>query len=529
MKIVSQIIMNKIFPCGCSFDENFTPTIENIPLNCPATFDLLKANNSIGVFQLESFLGISSLKKIQPETLDEISDVISLMRPGPLEGEIDGKTIYNHYIDRKFNKEETIQPIKELEPILRSTYQLLVFQEQAIKIATEIAGFSLEEADTKIRKSLGKKRPDIIAKVKNEFIKRAEELKKVTKKEAEDIFNWIEKGQRYLFNRSHSISYATLSYLTAYIKAHFPIEFFCSSLNHTKDHEEIRRLIYDAYLNDVQVYPPNLFKLNSDFIIDNDIICYGLRHIKGLGESCVRDLIEINKATSLQNFNWLELLFKVLLKINKTCAKALLMTGAVHVGLTREKQLYDYDHATKLTKKEIEYIEQNIQLEKFDNLIDLLIYLIELGAGKGKPLANKNRITHLQGLIHSLENPAYSMDDNVVKMMHYEEALLGLPFLGPSHIQHVPDACTCLDIKKGNVSQKIIVTAVVSYLKEYENERGKIGYLAICDETFDLRGCKLYTKAWNEHKDKIRLDHAYIFSGYRDKGESFIIQSVEIL
>lgn len=515
------------FSCGCIIDENFTPNINSIKLDCPATIDLIKSGNTIGVFQVESWLGITSCKKIKPDNLEEISDVISLMRPGPLEGEIDGKSIYNHYIDRKSGKEESVQPIEALNTILKDTYNLLLYQEQSLKLATEIAGFTLEDADIKVRKGIGKKIPEILAGIEKSFIEGATKLGKVTQEQAKEIFEWIRSSQRYQFNRSHSLSYAAISYITAYLKAHFPLEFYCESLNHAWDQEEIRKFIYDAYYNDIQIYPPDLFKLNSDFIIKDNNIYFGLSHIKGLGDACIRDLVAINNKTPFSKMIWMEILFHVLTKIKKTCVEALLSVGAINIpGITREKQLYDYSHIRKLTEKEINWVQKYCPLNE-NNLIDILKKVLEAGSGKGKPMANKNRVNNINGLIHSLEEPSYSLDDLPSRLMPYEESLLGVSFIGPSHTQYIPNSCSCLEIKKEVVNGIIYLPARTLYIKEYENKRGKIGYLGIYDETAELRGVKLYTKAWEKHKEKLRPHHNYIFIGKLDKAGSLIVENVE--
>jgi DNA polymerase III alpha subunit len=184
--------------CGCEFQQDeqgriiFDTDITKMNMSCPATWDLICEGNTKGVFQLESQLGRSLAKQAKPRNIEELSDLIAIMRPGCLEAIVKGKSLTMHYIDRKHKKDAVEYFHEALEPILKSTYGILVFQEQAILLAQEIAGFDLQEADI-LRKAIGKKKADVMAKVKKNFIDKSVERGIVTKAEAEEIFSWIEK------------------------------------------------------------------------------------------------------------------------------------------------------------------------------------------------------------------------------------------------------------------------------------------------------------------------------------------------
>jgi len=202
------------YACGCKFpitEENgvtkidFQPRIENISLECQRTWDLISDGNTKGVFQLESRLGKQTAKRLKPENIEQLSALIAIVRPGCLEAVRDGKSVTNHYIDRKNGEESVSYFHPALEPILNSTFGELVYQEQAMEIAKVIGGFDLQEADN-LRKAIGKKKPEEMAKLKKKFIKGATKLKIVTKEEAEEIFGWIEKSQRYSFNKCLDVS-----------------------------------------------------------------------------------------------------------------------------------------------------------------------------------------------------------------------------------------------------------------------------------------------------------------------------------
>lgn len=194
------------FPCGCTFKKNdkgrpiFNPDIKDLPLDCTRTWDMICEGNTKGVFQLESQLGQSKAKQVKPRSIQELSDLIAIIRPGTSDVIVDGKSLTQHYIDRKSGKDEVKIEYPELSPVLSKTYGILCYQEQAMRIAQIVAGFDLQQADT-LRKAIGKKKVDLMAQVKKDFIDGSERLGKFGKKDAEKIFSWIEASQRYSFNK----------------------------------------------------------------------------------------------------------------------------------------------------------------------------------------------------------------------------------------------------------------------------------------------------------------------------------------
>ena len=163
--------------------------------NDEKTWNLFAEGKTKGVFQLESNLGKSWSKKLAPNNIEELSALIAIIRPGCLKAYVDGKSMTQHFIDRKHGREDVTYLHESLEEILAPTYGVLVYQEQSMRIAQKIAGFDLKEAD-ELRKAIGKKKADLMAKVKTKFITGAEKTGMVNKEEAAEIFGWIEKSSR---------------------------------------------------------------------------------------------------------------------------------------------------------------------------------------------------------------------------------------------------------------------------------------------------------------------------------------------
>ena len=317
------------FNCGCSFKVlektkefpkiEFSPNVEILNLDCSSTWDLISSGNTKGCFQLESRLGQMMSKKLKPQNMEQLSALISILRPGCLEAVRDGKTVSNHYIDKK-NAQESIDYFHPaLEQILTTTYGEMIYQEQAMEITQVVAGFNLQEADM-LRKAIGKKKPEEMAKVKIKFIEGSKRLGIVTEPQAEEIFGWIEKSQRYSFNKSHSVSYAMNAYLSAYAKAHFPQIFFASYLKFAKDkidpQQEIKELVKNANEMDIEVRLPDIRLRNGSFVIQNQHIYFGLTNIKGIGQSVYSKLEGLIEHMKIAEMSWVELAASVLTKIN---------------------------------------------------------------------------------------------------------------------------------------------------------------------------------------------------------------------
>lgn len=207
------------------------------------------------------------------------------------------------FVDIKFGRKKINYLHPSLEPILEPTYGCLVYQEQAIRIATDVAGLSPEVAD-ELRKAIGKKLPELMAKVKDKFVKGAQEYGKIGRGIAEEIFGWIEKCQRYSFNKSHAISYGMIAYQTAWLKCHFPHEFFTSYLTYSQyksdPKEEIYRLVQDARLFGVDILPPDIRRGNIHFKMIEEPqkgVAFGLAHVRGVGTSAIEKIVSVASTT----------------------------------------------------------------------------------------------------------------------------------------------------------------------------------------------------------------------------------------
>ena len=270
--------------------------ISKIPLNDKKTFELLQRAETISVFQLESDGMRRYLKELKPTEFEDIVAMVSLYRPGPME-------LIPSYIKRKHGTEKISYLHPKLEPILKNTYGIGVYQEQMMKIAQELAGFTLAEADT-LRKAIGKKIKALLDSQKEKLL---EGMRKngIDEKTANVIWELFPPFARYGFNRSHAVCYAMIGYQTAYLKAHYPIEFTTSLFNaDSGDIERISFLIEESKKLGVLTLPPDINKSFVNFVAEDNNIRFGLLAVKNVGAAIVEAIInERLKGGPFQDFS----------------------------------------------------------------------------------------------------------------------------------------------------------------------------------------------------------------------------------
>ena len=261
-------------------------TAGNLPMEDDKAYELLRAGKTVGVFQLESSGMRELLKNLKPTGFHDIVAVNALYRPGPL-----GSGMDKQYVDCKHGKSEIVYEHPLLEPILRDTYGVILYQEQVMRIASEMGGFSLGEADL-LRKAMGKKQKDIMSEQKKRFLDGAR-AKSIKPAIAEKVFSQMEKFAEYGFNKSHSAAYAVLSTRTAYLKAHYPAEFMAATLTSEMDNtDRVTILMDDCRDLGIEVVAPNVNSGEADFRARDGRIYYGLGAVKNVGVSAVERLVE---------------------------------------------------------------------------------------------------------------------------------------------------------------------------------------------------------------------------------------------
>jgi len=254
----------------------------SLPFDDENVFKLLQSGRTTGVFQLESKGMQDLLVRLKPSNLDEIIAILALFRPGPLmSGMVD------EYIERKHGRKPIEYPFEEVKDILKETYGLIVYQEQIMFMSNILSGFTMAEADT-LRKAIGKKNPEVMAKMKDRFIGGAVE-RGFSKEKVEKLWDDIEKFASYSFNKSHSTAYAYLTYWTAWVKTYYPEEFFAVKLSTENNDSKFLNLLLDMENFNIKLLPPDVNKSMPEFAIEEKSkIRFGLSRIKGIGEEVAK-------------------------------------------------------------------------------------------------------------------------------------------------------------------------------------------------------------------------------------------------
>lgn len=307
--------------------------LEKIPLDDKKVYDLISRGETTGVFQLESSGMRNLLKELKPERFEDIIAVIGLYRPGPL-----GSGAADEFIRNKNNPENIKYLHPKLEPILRETYGIILYQEQVMKIAQELAGFSLAQADI-LRKAMGKKQQEVMEAQRNSFIRGC--IKNgIDEKTAEKIFEEISYFAGYGFNKSHAAAYALVAYQTAYLKAHFPVEFMAALLTSVRHNtDKVAQYIAECRHMGIEVLPPDINESLEVFAAVDGKIRFGLTAVKNVGENVARAIIKCReeKGRFVSFSDFCEKMDQA--QLNKKAVESLIKSGAFDSQGAKRSQL----------------------------------------------------------------------------------------------------------------------------------------------------------------------------------------------
>lgn len=329
-----------VLDTACKLIEHYRGVkidLDHLPLNDKKTYELLQAGKTEGVFQLESSGMKELLRRLKPTKFEDLIALVALYRPGPLQS-----GMVEEFIERKHGRRKIEYELPQLEEILSETYGVIVYQEQVMLIASKVAGFTLGQADV-LRKAMGKKKMDVMQEQRDAFVSGAVS-NGVPKEVAERLFEKMEKFAEYGFNKSHSAAYAFIAYQTAYLKAHYPVEFMAALISSEMSNNE---KVYE-YLNEckelgIQVLPPDINESHVIFRIDGNSLRFGLAAIKGVGEAAAEAIVKSRGSKPFKSFmDFVERISGT--KVNKKTIEALIKAGAFDsLGLDRKHLLYLLD------------------------------------------------------------------------------------------------------------------------------------------------------------------------------------------
>jgi DNA polymerase III subunit alpha len=308
----------------------------DIPLNDPKVYQLFAEGKTNGVFQFESSGMKALLRKFKPERFEDLIMLNALFRPGPMQ-------MLEDCIARKHGKVKIQYLLPQLEPFLKETYGIIVYQEQVMQIASKIGGFSLGEADL-LRRAMGKKKMDVMQAQRARFIQGAKE-RSIDANKAAELFDLMEKFAQYGFNKSHSTAYALVAYQTAYLKTYYPEPFLAALLSSQIDRRgEVVRYFHECRDMGIKILPPSINESGERFSVEGDTIRFGLAAIKNVGTAAIQS---IGKAREEGKFESLEQFYERVdtRAVNKRVVESLIKSGAMDCFKVPRKQLIEQlDH-----------------------------------------------------------------------------------------------------------------------------------------------------------------------------------------
>jgi DNA polymerase-3 subunit alpha len=312
---------------------------DRLPLDDPRTYELLSDARTLGVFQLESQGMRDALQRLRPERIEDIIAMVALYRPGPMD-------LIPDFVNRKHGRAEITYEHPAMEKHLQETYGIMVYQEQVMRLAADLAGFSLAQADI-LRKAMGKKDRELMAEQREEFVKGCK-AHKVDGRKAERIWDLIEKFAGYGFNKSHAACYGLVAYQTAYLKANYPVEFMAALLTSEMERtDKIVQYMEECRAMGLRVAPPDVNRSGARFTVDGDTIRFGLAAIKNVGETAIESIVQVRQEGGATFASLTDFCARVDLRLlNRRVLESLIKAGAFDGGrATRAGLLAGLDQA----------------------------------------------------------------------------------------------------------------------------------------------------------------------------------------
>lgn len=341
--------------------RGFRVDIERVPLDDNETFELLRRGDTVGVFQLESAGMRALLQDLHPDSFDDLVAVLALYRPGPLRS-----GMVKDFVNRKHKR----MPIKhlhpDLEPLLQETYGIIVYQEQVMRLAVEMAGYTMAEADM-LRKAIAKSKAEELKEERQKFVE-GMESRGYDRKLAESLFELVENFGFYGFNKSHSTAYAVISYQTAYLKAHYPKEFMAALITSvTGNKDKVPVFVNECRKMGIKILPPDINESLKEFTPVEEGIRFGLSAVRNLGDGAAERIITLRREGGPYR-SLLEFCQRVGTGvINKRALESLIKSGAFdYTGLTRNNLLKMYDRVADLAAEKQRLLEEG-QHSLFDD------------------------------------------------------------------------------------------------------------------------------------------------------------------
>jgi DNA polymerase-3 subunit alpha len=467
--------------------------IDKIPMDDALTYEMLTRSETAGIFQLESSGMRAILRDLKPEVFEDIVALVALYRPGPL-----GSGMVEDFVKNKHGIKRTNYLHGKLEPILKDTYGVILYQEQVMRISSDLGGFSLGEADL-LRRAMGKKKPEIIAGLRTQFIAGAVN-NSIIEGIAGQIFDLMEYFAGYGFNKSHSAAYAMVSYQTAYLKANYPLQYMAALLTSIKDNtDKVSAYIEECRRLGIEVLQPDVNESRENFTVAGNKIRFGLAAVKNVGQGAVESIIRVREQEGHFS-DYADFCRRLDTKVvNRRVLESLIKCGAFDsLGYRRAQLMAAVDSGLGLA--------QQSQRERENGQLSLL----DLLEGSRESVS-----------INLPEVGEYPMDE----MLVLEKETLGLYISGHPLSQYrgvlnMLSTITTVEVPELPDNSEIVLGGLITGIKKTSTRRGDtMAILTVEDLTGSIE-VVVYPRPYIQSRLALRIDEVVVVRGKtRENGE----------
>jgi DNA polymerase-3 subunit alpha len=475
-------------------EEGYVVDFSEISIQDEKTFALLSNGDTTGVFQLESEGMRSVLKRLKPNSFEDIVAVNALYRPGPMEN-------IPLYIDRKHNRSPVNYLHPDLKPILHSTYGVIVYQEQIMEIASKIAGFTLGEADL-LRRAVGKKKKEVLDKERKHFVEGCK-VKGYDKHVANNIYDLIVKFANYGFNRSHAVAYSMIAYQLAYLKANYPLYFMTALLTSVNGNDEkVSQYIREAKQMGIHILPPSVNSSSYPFIVENGGIRYSLAGIKQVGLSAVKEIFHARKKKKYTDL--FDFCIRVSMKVvNRRTLEQLIFSGAMDE--------FNVDRATLLASLDVAIEHAELLTPADDSQFDLFVdeeFSLKPKYIEVEPLKIEEKLKYEK------ESIGFYFSNHPVELHRSK-----FQFSGAEYISDLTS----------NMEKRISLGAMIVNIRTIRTKKGEVmAFLVLGDETGEIDAV-MFPQIFTKNSELMSVGKVFLFEGkveVRQGKKQFVIQHI---
>jgi DNA polymerase-3 subunit alpha len=481
-------------------------SINKIPLDDADTFKLLSDARTTGIFQLESQGMRDILLRSKPDVFEDLIALVALYRPGPI-----GSGMVEDFINSKTCKSSGSSKspgsisklsLSRLDDILKETHGIILYQEQVMEIAHKLANFSLAQADI-LRKAMGGKNPEAMEKLKSEFIEGAKS-NRIQGKKAESLFNMILQFAQYGFNKSHSAAYALIAYRTAYLKAHYPVEFMAASLSADMDNtDKVVGFIKECKDMGIDIQPPDINNSSREFTVHNNTIRFGLEAVKGVGSAAIESIIMARKEGAFDSL--VDLCSRIATrKVNKKVIESLIKAGALD-SMGKRSQLMHALNSVMNTALKVQREKDSGQKSMFDIQEPQYVQFPDI-----------EEWDESKRLIMEKESLGFYITGHPLNK--YKERLDALAVTPTTSLTQMVD------------KQHVTIGGLIMEFKKKQTRKGDLMAYMTLEDIHGTVEMIAFPDTYNESFSNITMDIPLIINGYidkSDKGVKVVIRNVE--